>query len=62
MEAVAGAAVLLALLGRVRERAIYRRGLAMLRSERGWAAARTVPLTALLVAGLVLGVWLRRTA
>ncbi|HEN8711897.1 TPA: DUF202 domain-containing protein [Pseudomonas putida] len=69
MEAVAGAALCLALLGRVRERAIYRRGLAiyrrglaMLRSERGWAAARTVPLTALLVAGLVLGVWLRRTA
>ena len=62
MEAGAGAALCLALLGRVRERAIYRRGLAMLRSERGWAAARTVPLTAFLVAGLVLGVWLRRTA
>ncbi|WP_349974883.1 DUF202 domain-containing protein [Pseudomonas sp. WHRI 8519] len=60
--AVAGAALSLALLGRVRERAIYRRGLAMLRGERGWAAVRTVPLAALLVAGLVLGVWLRRTA
>lgn len=62
MEAVAGMALLSALLGRARERSIYCRGLAMLRSGQGWAAVRIVPLSTLVVAGLTIAVWLRRTA
>ncbi|MEX5503407.1 DUF202 domain-containing protein [Pseudomonas putida] len=61
MPVVAGMAVLLALLGRARERGVYRRGLGMLRREQGHAAAWSVPLCTLGVAGLVLGVWLRRS-
>lgn len=60
MPGVAGLAVLLALLGRWRERRVYQRGLRMLEDEQGAAAARAVPLTALLVAGLVVGVWLKQ--
>ncbi|AGZ35328.1 MAG: DUF202 domain-containing protein [Pseudomonas sp.] len=61
MLAIAGMGVLLALLGRVRERGIYRRGLGMLCSEQGRAGACIVPLCAIGVALLVLCVWLRRS-
>ncbi|SNB86478.1 protein of unknown function [Pseudomonas sp. URIL14HWK12:I8] len=58
---VAGLAALLALLGRARERGVYCRGLGMLHHEQGQAAAWSVLLCAFGVAGLVLGVWLRRS-
>ncbi|HYQ48963.1 MAG TPA: DUF202 domain-containing protein [Pseudomonas sp.] len=61
MWVVAGMAALLALLGRARERGVYRRGLGMLQREQGHAAACSVLLCALGVAGLVLSVWLRRS-
>ncbi|WP_082435163.1 hypothetical protein [Pseudomonas sp. NBRC 111123] len=58
---LAGMAALLALPGRARERGVYRRGLGMLHREQGHAAAWGVLLCALVVAGLVLSVWLRRS-
>ena len=61
MLVVAGMAVLLALLGRARERGVYWRALGMLAREQGQAAAWSVLLCAFGVAGLVLGVWLRRS-
>ncbi|MFK3683614.1 DUF202 domain-containing protein [Pseudomonas sp. NPDC088890] len=61
MQMVAGMALSLALLGRTRERGIYRRGLGMLRCGQGQAGAWIVPLCTVGMAGLVLGVWLRRS-
>ena len=61
MLVVAGMAVLLALLGRARERGVYWRALGMLAREQGHAPAWSVLLCTLGVAGLVLGVWLRRS-
>lgn len=61
MLVVAGMAVLLALLGRARERGVYRRGLGMLRREQGDAATWRVLACALGAAVLVLSVWLRRS-
>ncbi|OAI86084.1 DUF202 domain-containing protein [Pseudomonas putida] len=58
---VAGMAALLALLGRARERQVYRRGLGMLRREQGLPAVYSVPLCALGMALLVLGAGLRRS-
>ncbi|MFJ7809834.1 DUF202 domain-containing protein [Pseudomonas putida] len=58
---VAGLAALLAVLCRARDRRVYRRGLGMLHREQGHAAAWSVLLCALGVAGLVLSVWLRRS-